>query len=289
MLRVLCRRLGSSPFEKAGGSLHVPGVKHIVAVASAKGGVGKSTTAVNLALALSRLGYAIGLLDTDVYGPSIPRLMNLEGQKPRVSDRKFLMPLNNYGITCMSMGFLLGDNAPAIWRGPMVQSAIEQMIKQVEWGAIDVLVLDLPPGTGDAQLAISQKISLAGAVIVSTPQDIALLDVRRGCNMFAKVNVPVIGVVENMSYYICPNCKHEAHVFGHGGAERLASELGVDFLGGIPLHLEVRETSDSGKPIVVSNPDSDITAMYLQVARKVAQRVLASPEKAPATPSILME
>jgi ATP-binding protein involved in chromosome partitioning len=250
----------------------VPGVKHIVAVASGKGGVGKSTTAVNLALALAREGLAVGMLDADIYGPSQPRMMGISG-RPTSPDGKTLRPLENYGVKVMSMGFLVAEDTPMIWRGPMVQSALNQMLRDVEWGELDVLVVDMPPGTGDAQLTMAQQVPLSGAVIVSTPQDIALLDARKGLNMFRKVDVPVLGIVENMSIYICPNCGHEAHVFGHGGARREAEKLGMEFLGELPLDIDIRETSDSGQPIVVSHPDSPHAEAYRKIGRRVWERL----------------
>ncbi|KAJ0063180.1 hypothetical protein NL108_013363, partial [Boleophthalmus pectinirostris] len=235
----------------------ISGVKQIILVASGKGGVGKSTTAVNLALGLSAndSSKSVGLLDADVYGPSIPKLMNLKGS-PDLTDNNLMIPLMNYGIPCMSMGFLVDEMAPIVWRGLMVMSAIEKLLRQVDWGELDFLVVDMPPGTGDVQLSISQNVPVAGAVIVSTPQDIALLDARRGAEMFNKVHVPVIGLVQNMSVFQCPNCLHQTHIFGSDGAKNLALSMGVHFLGDVPLHLSIRETSDSGKPVVVSAPDS---------------------------------
>ncbi len=249
-------------------------VKAIVAVASGKGGVGKSTTAVNFALALKQLGLKVGLLDTDIYGPSVPRLLGLSG-KPK-TDGKVLLPMENYGLKCMSMGFMVDEQTAMIWRGPMVVSAISQMLGDVAWGELDVLVLDLPPGTGDAQLTIAQRVPLTGAVIVSTPQDLALLDARRGLAMFEKVKVPTLGIVENMSTFVCPNCGHESHIFGHGGARAEAEKLGVDFLGEIPLDMAIRETSDAGTPIVVKDPNGPHAAAYLEIASKVAAKIGAA-------------
>jgi ATP-binding protein involved in chromosome partitioning len=263
----------------------VPGVKHIVAVASGKGGVGKSTTAVNFALGLASLGLRVGMLDADIYGPSQPRMMGIGG-RPTSTDGKILKPLENYGVKCMSMGFLVAEDTPMIWRGPMVQSALSQMLRDVDWGELDVLVVDMPPGTGDAQLTMAQQVPLSGAVIVSTPQDIALIDARKGLNMFRKVDVPVLGIIENMSLYICPNCGHEAHIFGHGGAAQEARKLGVDLLGEIPLHIEIRETADSGRPIVVSKPDSPHAQAYLEIARKVQGKLDGARR---AAPKIVME
>ena len=223
----------------------------MVAVASGKGGVGKSTTSVNLALALARLGQRVGLLDADIYGPSQPRMLGITG-KPSSPDGKKLRPMENYGVRVMSMGFLVDEDAPMIWRGPMVQSALQQMLTDVEWGELDVLVVDLPPGTGDAQLTMAQRVPLAGAVIVSTPQDIALLDARKALNMFRKVDVPVLGIIENMSYFLCPHCGGRSEIFSHGGARATAAKFGVDFLGEIPLDLAIREQTDAGRPPVVA-------------------------------------
>ena len=253
----------------------IPGISAIVAVASGKGGVGKSTTTVNLALALAAAGRRVGVLDSDIYGPSMPRMMGISG-RPASADGKMLTPLENYGVKVMSMGFLVEEDTPMIWRGPMVMSAIEQMLRDVDWGELDVLVIDLPPGTGDAQLTLAQRVPLTGAVIVSTPQDIALLDARKGLNMFRKVDVPVWGIVENMSYYICPECGHRAEIFSHGGARDEAEKLGVDFLGEVPLDIEIRQTSDSGQPIVVSKPDSPQAEAYRKIADAVAAKIDAA-------------
>mgnify|MGYP002623205769 CR=1 FL=1 len=252
----------------------VPGVRSIVAVASGKGGVGKSTTATNLAVALATLGLKVGILDADIYGPSQPRMLGISG-RPTSPDGKTLQPMENYGLKCMSMGFLVAEDTPMIWRGPMVQSALQQMLRDVAWGELDILIVDMPPGTGDAQLSMSQQVPLSGAVIVSTPQDIALLDARKGLNMFRKVDVPVLGIIENMSMFVCPNCGHESHIFSHGGAEREAERLGVEFLGGLPLDIEIRETSDSGRPIVVSNPDSPHAQAYVRIAQRVWDKLSA--------------
>ncbi len=253
----------------------LPGVRAIIAVASGKGGVGKSTTAVNLALALKDQGRKVGLLDADIYGPSIPRMLGITG-RPQSPDGKKLLPMRNWGIACMSIGFLIAEDTPMIWRGPMVMSALEQMLREVEWGELDVLVVDLPPGTGDAQLTMAQRVPLAGAVIVSTPQDIALLDARKGLAMFKRVDVPVLGIVENMSYFCCPNCGHRTDIFAHGGARKTAAELGVEFLGEVPLELAIRETSDAGEPIVASQPASPHAETYRAIAAKVAAAVDAS-------------
>ncbi|KZD05809.1 iron-sulfur cluster carrier protein ApbC [Oceanibaculum pacificum] len=250
----------------------VPGVRAIVAVASGKGGVGKSTTSVNLALALAAIGRKVGLLDADIYGPSLPRMMGISG-KPGSPDGKTLTPMENYGVKCMSMGFMVAEDTPMIWRGPMVMSALEQMLRDVNWGDLDVLVVDMPPGTGDAQLTMAQRVPLAGAVIVSTPQDIALLDARKGLNMFRKVDVPVLGIIENMSYFVCPHCQGRSDIFSHGGARKEAERLGTDFLGEIPLDIQIRETSDSGKPLVVSAPNSPHALAYKAIAEAVWAKV----------------
>ncbi|HLB80703.1 MAG TPA: iron-sulfur cluster carrier protein ApbC [Dongiaceae bacterium] len=252
----------------------VPGVRSIVAVASGKGGVGKSTTAVNLALGLAAMGRSVGLLDADIYGPSQPRMMGIRG-RPGSVDGRTLQPMQNYGVKCMSMGFLVAEETPMIWRGPMVISALQQMLRDVEWGELDIMVVDLPPGTGDAQLTMAQQVPLTGAVIVSTPQDIALLDARKGLNMFRKVDVPVLGIVENMSYFTCPHCGQRSEIFSHGGARREAAALGIEFLGEVPLHMEIRETSDSGRPIVVSRPDSEHARTYRAIAARVWEKVSA--------------
>ena len=252
--------------------LLVPSIKSIIAVASGKGGVGKSTTAANLALALAAIGRKVGVLDADIYGPSMPRMLGISG-KPRSHDGKALEPMSNYGVECMSMGFLVAEDTPMIWRGPMVQSALTQMLRDVTWGELDVLVVDMPPGTGDAQLTMAQQVPLAGAVIVSTPQDIALLDARKGLNMFRKVDVPVLGFIENMSYFICPHCGERSDIFSHGGARKEAEKLGVEFLGEIPLDIAIRETSDGGKPIVLSQPDSPHAKVYRQIATRLWEKL----------------
>ena len=250
----------------------VPGVKTIVAVASGKGGVGKSTTAVNLALGLAANGLKVGILDADIYGPSMPRILGISG-KPNSRDGRVLEPMENYGVKCMSMGFLVAEDTPMIWRGPMVMSALNQMLRDVNWGELDILVVDLPPGSGDAQLTMAQQVPLSGAVIVSTPQDIALLDARKGLNMFRKVDVPVLGIIENMSYFSCPNCGHRSEIFSHGGARREAEKLGVEFLCEVPLDIAIRETSDEGTPIVVSQPDSEHAKAYRLLAKRVWEKV----------------
>jgi len=259
----------------------VPGVRAIIAVASGKGGVGKSTTAVNLALGMAANGLRVGLLDADIYGPSLPRMLGLSG-KPETVDGKVLRPHLRHGVKVMSMGFLVAEETPMIWRGPMVMGAIQQMLRDVAWGELDVLVVDMPPGTGDAQLSLSQNVPLAGAVIVSTPQDIALLDARKGLNMFRRVDVPVLGIVENMSYFCCPNCGHRSDIFSHGGARAEADKLGIDFLGEVPLDIAIRETSDGGDPIVISRPDSDHAKVYRAIAARVWDKIsLGSGRTAP--------
>ncbi len=281
------------PGQPAGGATGerplVPGVKSIVAVASGKGGVGKSTTAVNLALGLAAGGHSVGMMDADIYGPALPRMMGISG-RPTSHDGKTLEPMRNYGVKVMSMGFLVAEDTPMIWRGPMVMSALQQMLRDVNWGELDVLVVDMPPGTGDAQLTMAQQVPLTGAVIVSTPQDIALLDARKGLNMFRKVDVPVFGIVENMSYFLCPNCGHNTPIFSHGGARREADKLGTEFLGEIPLDVEIRETSDGGQPIVVSRPDSPNAQTYRAIADRVWEKIAQSlGEPARQMPKIVMQ
>ncbi|HTO61885.1 MAG TPA: Mrp/NBP35 family ATP-binding protein [Bradyrhizobium sp.] len=250
---VSAHRPPQSPTSPMSRQAEIPGVAAVIAVASGKGGVGKSTTAVNLALGLRDLGLRVGLLDADIYGPSIPRLTGLH-EKPELTDERKMIPLQRFGLSIMSIGFLVEEDTAMIWRGPMVMSAINQMLRDVAWGTLDVLVVDMPPGTGDAQLTLAQNVPLKGAVIVSTPQDLSLIDARRGLAMFRKVNVPVLGIVENMSYFQCPHCGSRSDIFGHGGARHEAERLGVPFLGEIPLHMAIRETSDSGNPVVVSEP-----------------------------------
>jgi ATP-binding protein involved in chromosome partitioning len=264
---------GKQPAAGPGGAM-IPGIRSIVAVASGKGGVGKSTVTTNLALGLVQLGLKVGVLDADIYGPSQPRMLGISG-RPSSPDGKTLNPMQNYGLKCMSMGFLVAEDTPMIWRGPMVQSALQQMLRDVDWGELDILVVDMPPGTGDAQLTMAQQVPLTGAVIVSTPQDIALLDARKGLNMFRKVDVPVLGIVENMSLFICPNCGHESHIFSHGGARREAERLGMEFLGELPLDIEIRETSDSGRPVVVSRPEAPNAQAFVAIAQRVWEKVSA--------------
>jgi ATP-binding protein involved in chromosome partitioning len=250
----------------------IEGIKNIIAVASGKGGVGKSTTAVNLALALAADGASVGMLDADIYGPSQPRMLGISGQ-PESPDGKTLEPMQNYDIKAMSIGFLVEEDTPMIWRGPMVTQALEQLLNDTNWGELDYLIVDLPPGTGDTQLTLSQKIPVSGAVIVTTPQDIALLDARKGLKMFEKVEVPVLGVVENMSIHICSECGHAEHIFGEGGGKRMAEESGVEYLGALPLDLTICQQADAGKPTVVAEPDSKNTELYLEISRNMAAKL----------------
>ena len=259
----------------------LPDVGAIIAVASGKGGVGKSTVACNLALGLARLGLSVGLLDADIYGPSLPRMMGATGRPSTDDAGKTLIPMAAHGLKCMSIGFMVAEDSPMIWRGPMVMSALEQMLRDVAWGALDVLVVDMPPGTGDAQLTMAQRVPLAGAVIVSTPQDIALLDARKGLNMFRKVNVPVLGIVENMSFFYCPKCGERSDIFGHGGARADAEAYGVDFLGEVPLHMAIRSAGDGGAPIVVGAPESPEASAFMTVAAAVRDRLGAARKPAP--------
>ena len=247
----------------------IPGVARIVAVASGKGGVGKSTTAANLALGLAATGWRVGVMDADIYGPSMPRLFGLHG-KPEVEGR-IMQPLQAFGLKIMSIGFLVEEDTPMIWRGPMVMSAINQMLREVAWGELDCLVVDMPPGTGDAQLTMAQSVPLSGAVIVSTPQDLALIDARRGIAMFKRVDVPVLGLVENMSYFLCPHCGTRSDIFAHGGARHEAEKLGAPFLGEVPLHIAIRETSDAGKPIVASDPGGVHAGIYREMAGRLRE------------------
>jgi ATP-binding protein involved in chromosome partitioning len=274
---------GANPMPKAG---QIPGIRHIVAVASGKGGVGKSTTAANLALALAVLGLKVGVMDADIYGPSVPKIFGVTG-KPRLVSGRTLAPLEAYGLKVMSIGFLIDEETPMIWRGPMVISAITQMLREVAWGELDVLVVDMPPGTGDAQLTLAQQTPLAGAVIVSTPQDLALLDARRGVAMFRKVAVPILGIVENMSYFVAPDTGRRYDIFGHGGARKEAERVGVPFLGEVPLAMPIRETSDSGRPIVASDPSGPHAAAYLAIAREVNQTLEGGARRVP--PRIVIE
>jgi ATP-binding protein involved in chromosome partitioning len=250
----------------------VPGIKNIIAVASGKGGVGKSTTAVNLALALAAEGASVGMLDADIYGPSQPMMLGIRG-RPESKDGKSLEPMEGHGLQAMSIGFLVDLETPMVWRGPMVTSALEQLLRETKWRDVDYLVVDLPPGTGDIQLTLAQRVPVTGAVIVTTPQDIALIDARKGLKMFEKVGIPILGIVENMSLHICSKCGHEEHIFGEGGAARMANDYGVEVLGALPLDIAIREQADSGKPTVVSDPDGRVSAIYKQIARRVAVRI----------------
>ena len=284
-----------SPFTRPGAARDarhrpggVPGVANIIAVASGKGGVGKSTVAINLALALKEKGLRVGVLDADIYGPSMPRLLGLKGQPQQIAGNQ-LDPMQAYGLKVMSMGFLVDEETPMIWRGPMVMSALSQMLKDVAWGELDVLVVDMPPGTGDAQLTMAQQVPLAGAVIVSTPQDLALIDARKGLNMFRRVNVPVLGLVENMSTFICPHCGERSDIFGHGGAKAEAARLGVPFLGEVPLTLAIRETSDAGRPVVATDPSSPAAEAFREVAARAWAELERGKSGARAAPRIVME
>jgi ATP-binding protein involved in chromosome partitioning len=259
----------SSPMSKQS---EIPGIAAVIAVASGKGGVGKSTTALNLALGLRDLGLRVGLLDADIYGPSVPRLTGIR-EKPELNDERKMIPIKRFGLAIMSIGFLVEEDTAMIWRGPMVMSAITQMLRDVAWGTLDILVVDMPPGTGDAQLTLAQNVPLKGAVIISTPQDLSLIDARRGLAMFKKVNVPVLGIVENMSYFQCPQCGTRSDIFGHGGARHEAERLGVPFLGEIPLHMSIRVTSDSGTPVVESEPDGPYAAIYRAIGAKVRDQL----------------
>jgi ATP-binding protein involved in chromosome partitioning len=265
-----------APLPKAS----LPNVTSIIAISSGKGGVGKSTTAVNLALACVAEGLKAGLMDADVYGPSVPKLLSLYG-RPEMRDAKTLLPMRAYGLSAMSIGLLVGEETPMVWRGPMVMQAITQLIRDVAWGELDVLLVDMPPGTGDAQLTLAQIVPLSGAVVVSTPQDLALLDARRGLAMFRRVDVPILGIVENMSYFLCPNCGTRTDIFGHGGAHDEADRLGVPFLGEIPLDPMIRETADDGRPIVVSDPDGSHSRAYRSIARKMLSNAIGARKPPP--------
>src|SRR5438874_3237000 len=258
-----------SPMSKQS---EIPGVAAVIAVASGKGGVGKSTTALNLALGLRHLGLRVGLLDADIYGPSVPRLTGIR-EKPQLNDQRKMIPIQRFGLAIMSIGFLVEEDTAMIWRGPMVMSAITQMLRDVAWGTLDILVVDMPPGTGDAQLTLAQNVPLKGAVIISTPQDLSLIDARRGLAMFKKVNVPVLGIVENMSYFQCPECGTRSDIFGHGGARHEAEKLAVPFLGEVPLHMSIRATSDSGTPVVESEPEGPHAAIYRAIGAKVRDQL----------------
>ena len=266
----------------------IPGVGAIIAVASGKGGVGKSTTAVNLALGLKALGLKVGILDADIYGPSMPRLMGIKG-RPTSKDGKILQPMENYGVKVMSMGFMVEEDTPMIWRGPMVMQALGQMMREVEWGQLDVMVVDMPPGTGDAQLTMAQQVPLAGAVIVSTPQDLALIDARKGVAMFRKVNVPILGIVENMSYFIAPDTGKRYDIFGHGGARAEAARIDAPFLGEVPLDMALRENSDNGTPLTATQPDGPHAATYVSIAKAVWVQIEPGKTAGKQGPAIVFE
>ena len=279
--------LGAPPGAKTQpgqGPMLLPDVGAIIAVASGKGGVGKSTTAVNLAVALASQGLKVGLLDADIYGPSLPQMLGTR-ERPRAEGQR-IIPLQRWGLKAMSIGFLVEEETPMIWRGPMVMGALEQLMGQVEWGALDIMIVDMPPGTGDAQLTMSQRVPLAGAVIVSTPQDVALIDARRGVKMFERVGVPVLGLVENMSFYCCPNCGHRADIFGHGGAKAEAERIGVEFLGELPLKVAIRELADAGTPIVAARPETEEAQAYQKIAARLREKVAA---RGSAGPKIVIE
>jgi ATP-binding protein involved in chromosome partitioning len=282
-------KAGAGPESSTASRPPLPGIRTIIAVASGKGGVGKSTTAVNLALAFHANGLRTGILDADIYGPSIPRMLAITGH-PISIDGKTMTPLENFGIKTMSIGYLVEEDTAMIWRGPMVMSAIQQMLNDVLWGELDVLIVDLPPGTGDAQLTLAQKVPLSGAVMVTTPQDIALLDVRRGINMFHQVKVPILGLIENMSYFLCPKCDHRTDIFSHGGARTEAERYEVEFLGEIPIDIAIRETSDSGHPIVISQPDGPHATAYRAIAQRLWKKISGEDdEAAPKAPSIVIK
>ena len=267
----------------------LPGVKNIIAVASGKGGVGKSTTAVNLALALAAEGAQVGMLDADIYGPSQPMMLGITGRPEAVADN-MIEPMEGHGLQASSIGFLIDADAPMVWRGPMVTSALEQLLRQTRWRDLDYLIVDMPPGTGDIQLTLAQKVPVTGAVIVTTPQDVALLDARKGLKMFEKVGVPIVGIIENMSTYVCPNCSHEEHIFGSGGGEKMCKEYGTDFLGALPLNLSIRAQADAGRPTVVADPDGAISIIYKTIARRVAIRVASlSKDMSSKFPSIVVQ
>ena len=280
------RRAHAHPADKV--QPGIPGVDAVIAVASGKGGVGKSTTAVNLALGLRDLGLKVGMLDADIYGPSLPKLLAIK-EKPQTIGGTRLKPIERYGLSVMSIGFLIDEETPMIWRGPMVMSAITQMLREVEWGKLDVMVVDMPPGTGDAQLTMAQQVPLKGAVIVSTPQDLALIDARRGVAMFKRVNVPVLGIVENMSYFLCPSCGTRSDIFGYGGARKEAERQGVPFLGEVPLHMTIREKSDSGLPVVATEPDGPHAKIYREIAAKVLEQIKGGVAAGRTAPKIVIE
>jgi ATP-binding protein involved in chromosome partitioning len=284
--QVAVARTGTQAHAK---SALAPGVRAIVAVASGKGGVGKSTVAANLAVAMKANGLSVGVLDADIYGPSMPRMLGIRGRPSASPDGKILKPMENYGLKCMSIGFLVPEETPMIWRGPMVMSALQQMLRDVSWGELDIMIVDMPPGTGDAQLTMAQQVSLAGAVIVSTPQDIALIDARKGLAMFQKVDVPVLGIIENMSYFLCPRCGERSDIFSHGGARREAERLGTEFLGEVPLDMAIRETSDDGRPITASAPDSAYARTFRDIAARVWAKVSGEAPARRGAPRIVVE
>jgi ATP-binding protein involved in chromosome partitioning len=279
---------GRRPGPQAPQSQGVPGVKHIIAVASGKGGVGKSTTSVNLALGFQAIGLRVGILDADIYGPSMPRLLGLTG-RPQTGEGNKLKPMQAYGLKVMSMGFLVDEGVPVVWRGPMVMSALTQMLREVTWDELDVMVVDMPPGTGDAQITLAQQTPLSGAIIVSTPQDLALIDARKGLAMFRQVNVPLLGIVENMSYFVCPKCGERSDIFAHGGARFEADKLGVPFLGEVPLHMDIRLKSDAGQPIVVSQPNSEHAKTYREIAAKAWEELESGQGTQRPAPRIVIE
>jgi ATP-binding protein involved in chromosome partitioning len=285
---VSSHRPPQSPVSPMSKQSEIPGVAAVIAVASGKGGVGKSTTALNLALGLRDLGLRVGLLDADIYGPSVPRLTGIR-EKPQLNDDRKMIPIPRFGLAIMSIGFLVEEDTAMIWRGPMVMSAITQMLREVEWGKLDVMVVDMPPGTGDAQLTMAQQVPLKGAVIVSTPQDLALIDARRGVAMFKRVNVPVLGIVENMSYFLCPSCGTRSDIFGYGGARKEAERQGVPFLGEVPLHMTIREKSDSGMPVVATEPDGPHAKIYRDIAAKVLEQIKGGADAGRMAPKIVIE
>tara|TARA_Y100000590_G_C15694021_1_gene1004475 strand:- start:1301 stop:2143 length:843 start_codon:yes stop_codon:yes gene_type:complete len=280
--------LSKSPETQATRKREVPGISRILAISSGKGGVGKSTTSVNIAVSMSKLGKRIGIMDADVFGPSIPKLMNINGKPHTSPDGKTIEPKENYGIQCISIGLMIAEDTPMIWRGPMVMSAVQQLIYDINWNDIDTLIIDMPPGTGDTQLTLAQQVPITGSVIVSTPQDVALIDVKKGLNMFRQVDIPVLGIVENMSYFVCPECNSKLNIFSHGGVEKIAKKMNTEFLGEIPLDVLIRQQSDLGMPITVSHPDSENSARYLEIAKNISHK-LDKVQNNPNEPKITME